>query len=378
MAFYTAFEGKRSAARSVRVETNLCEELVCDIKKLTKAGVIKILYKQSHDQIAKNLQQALKKCGYLAELLPEDADFVEDELLDSSEGVVLLGSEFARTFSGEKCIIVVDDWRVSEVLKKCYHTVLVDASICKCEPDVLAGAYGALMSKLVACFDFKLRCIFYGDNAELNIAQQIEEVISDLFAISYDLAGGGDIAHDILHATINCGLLESMLTDMNALNGYNLCAKLARKFAKNNGSVGEYSMLVGWFIVNVIMQYTLTYKSDLFYPADIMADLDFVARQNCEVNRLDLLAIAEKIDAKEYGRLAYIAAEYKDEIAEFIKQIFLPSQNAIKNFRRIYYDCGLKIASGISLKQLSDSVMKGVVFNPYYSYLKTAVILGQV
>ena len=61
-----------------------------------------------------------------------------------------------------------------------------------------------------------------------------------------------------------------MLTDMEILEGYNIPCLVVQKMAKSKKLVGEYAMLVGWFVVNTIKSLINVKDYDLFLPCDIM------------------------------------------------------------------------------------------------------------
>ena len=86
--------------------------------------------------------------------------------------------------------------------------------------------------------------------------------------------------------------------------------------------------------------------------------------------------MTDDIVSSEYIRLSFISQEYSQEIKKYIDKIYEPCCNAMKNFRRIYYDAGLEIASSITMQELSECVLRSITFNPQYSYLKMLRIVG--
>ena len=104
-------------------------------------------------------------------------------------------------------------------------------------------------------------------------------------------------------------------------------------------------------------------------------DIEYVAEKS-KINKLELLKIADKIKANEYIRLSFISNEYSKEINKYLDKIYPACTNAMKNFRRIYYDAGLILAGSITLHELSQGVLQSVIFNPNYSYLKMFRVLG--
>ncbi len=373
---YTQFDEKLAKCKNVRIESDVIEELFCDIKKLTKAGVIKIVYSNNKNDIATQLESKLVKAGYSVQTISFADNIFWEELQDSSEGIVLLGSYLANYYNGSRCIILADDLNLFDILHKEYYAVLVDeGDIKQTDLNTIAGSYGKLMSKLIGCFDYKLSCISYSNNNQLNIAQEIEGVITDLFLKNYLFNYENDFIRDLTATIINVGLLESMLTDVTLFDGYNICNQVVKDIAKSNNSINEFAMLVGWYIVNTIKSLTNKKTKDLFLPCDIMKDIEYVAEKS-KINKLELLKIADKIKANEYIRLSFISNEYSKEINKYLDKIYPACINAMKNFRRIYYDAGLILAGSITLHELSQGVLQSVIFNPNYSYLKMFRVLG--
>lgn len=373
---YTQFEDNFAKCKNVRIENNITQEILSDIKKLTKAGVINIIFTENNIDLASDIEATLNRAGYNAKNVSLCNDFLTEELQDNCEGIVLLGSSLSKLICGNKCLIVADDLELFDILHKDYYSVIVDENaIKKSSAGMIAGGYGILMTKLLACFDYRLSCISYSKNDNLNIISEIEEVITSLFLKTYTFNFDEGFLRDLVITIVNVGMLESMLTKMDILSGYDICSLLVKKVSKSNNGKNEYSMLVGWYILNVIKSLIKIDSKDLFLPCDIIADLEFVSKK-AELSKLQLLKLTEDIVASEYTRLLFISFEYKSEIEKSINKIYAPCQNAIKNFRRIYYDAGLEIAASISMKDLSECVLKSVIFNPEYSFLKMYRILG--
>ena len=53
---YSQFENRTAKCKNVRIENNIKEEVLSDIKKLTKAGVIYIVYAKNKSELAKSLE----------------------------------------------------------------------------------------------------------------------------------------------------------------------------------------------------------------------------------------------------------------------------------------------------------------------------------
>lgn len=375
---YTKLNDKTAKCKNVRIESNIAEELLSDVKKLAKAGVIKVVFVEEYSEIAHDIQALLQKQGYNADKIAFSDSVCFEELSENSEGIILLGGELGKYFDGKKCIIVSELLDMSHLLHKEYHTVLADFSqIRKAEFDYIASCYGVLSTKLLACFDFRVSSFCFCKSPDFAVVEQIERCIKEVFAKSYSYFRDDVFLRDLLTCGLNIGLLESMLDNENLLSGYDLASSVVKKIAKSNKLEGEYAMLVGWFGFCTAQSLVKCRESNLFYPCDIMADLDFVS-ENSVRSRLQLLQIASTITAKEYTRFGFILNEYSSEINKYLKDIFPTLQNAMKNFRRIYYDVGAEISSSISLLDLSQSILKSVIFNPNYSYLKTMRVLGAV
>lgn len=373
---YTQFEDNFAKCKNVRIENNIAEEVLSDIKKLTKAGVINVIYTENKIDLASEIEVLLNRAGYIAKITLLSNDIFVDELQDNCEGIVLLGSSLSKLICGNKCLIVADDLHLFEILHKDYYSVIVDEkNIKNSSAGELAGGYGILMAKLIACFDYKLSCIAYSKNDNLSIISEIEEVITSLFLKTYTFNFDESFSRDLAMTIISVGMLESMLNKIDILSGYDICSLLVKKVSKSNNGKDEFAMLVGWYILNVVKSLIKNESKDLFLPSDIIADLEFVSGK-AEISKLQLLNLIDNIVASEYTRLLFISFEYKNEIEKSINKIYTPCQNAIKNFRRIYYDAGLEIAASITMKDLSECVLKSVIFNPQYSFLKMYRILG--
>ena len=81
---YTQFDEKLAKCKNVRIESDVIEELFCDIKKLTKAGVIKIVYSNNKNDIATQLESKLVKAGYRVQTIAFADNIFWEELQDSS------------------------------------------------------------------------------------------------------------------------------------------------------------------------------------------------------------------------------------------------------------------------------------------------------
>ncbi len=373
---YSQFENRTAKCKNVRIENNIKEEVLSDIKKLTKAGVIYIVYAKNKSELAKSLESTVSRAGYNVQIMPYTEDMLWEELECNCEGLVLLGSAPAQYYNGKKCISITDNLDLYNVLHKEYYSVIVDINeILNFNCNQIAAGYGGLMNKLAACFDYRIYCISYSNNLDLDIVEEIQVLICDLFNKNYLFNYDSSFVRDLTATIVNVGLLEGMLEDSSILNGYDICSKLVKNVAKSNHSVNEFAMLVGWFAVNTIKSLIKRENKDLFLPCDIMSDIDFVSEKG-NVPRLELLKLTDKIVANEYIRLSFISQEYAAEIKKYIDSIYLACCNAMKNFRRIYYDAGLEIAASITMKELSECVLKGLAFNPQYSYLKMLRIVG--
>lgn len=376
--YYTQFEDRVAKCKNVLIANKLASDIANEVKKITKAGIIKLVYMDIFSDKVSDIKADLQKFGYVVDDMVVDENISGEELLENSECVVLLGSELADIVSGNKCIIVVDNLALFEIFHKQYNCVLIVMDMVNlCAFDKLASIYGKLMIKLLGCFDFKLSCICYNKNNDLQVLSEIENIIIELFSRHYIYYRDKDFIRDLTHCVINVGLLESMLADMEILDGYKISCLVVQKMAKSNKLVGEYAMLVGWFAINTIKSLINVKDYDLFLPCDLMSDIDFVSSKIGK-NKMDLLNITEKITAKEYTRLSFIGREYSKEIEKYIEKIYPCCQNAMKNYRRIYYDAGLEVSASISLGSLSEGVLRSVAFNPKYSYIKTLRVMGVV
>lgn len=375
---YTQFDDKKSKCRDARIESNLPEEILSDLKKLTKAGIIKIIYLEKFLQIAQDINSTLQKAGYDSETLLDNDEICAEEVYENSEGIILLGSSLGNKFAGKKCLIVADSLDLFDILHQEYHLVLVyDKYMAQSGCNEIAGVYGSLMTKLIACFDLKLSCLWGNHRENLHIAEEIEDIIAGLFLKNYPYYHDEIFIRDLALAVINIGVLESMLTDSEMLDGYKICSLVVQNMAREKNNSGEFSMLVGWFIINVIKSQIKNKNKDLFLPCDIMADIDFVAEKT-NISKINLLKIVSDIVAKEYTRMNFISREYIGEIEKYLNKIYPAGQNAMKNFRRIYFDAGLQVSSSITLNGLAKGVFRSVPFNPRYSYIKMFRVLGAV
>ncbi len=376
--YYTQFEDRVAKCKNVYIANKLAIELTNEVKKITKAGIVKLVYMDIFSSQVLDIKTALQKFGYVVEDMAMDNDIQGEELLENSECVVLLGSSLVQIANGNKCIIVAENLDLFEIFHKQFGAVFVVMDMVNLSAfDIIANIYGKLMVKLLGCFDFKLSCICYNKNKDLQVIEEVENTIVELFSRHYIYYRDKDFIRDLTHCVINVGLLESMLTDMEILEGYNIPCLVVQKMAKSKKLVGEYAMLVGWFVVNTIKSLINVKDYDLFLPCDIMSDIDFVANKIGK-NKMELLGITEKITAKEYTRLAFICREYSKEIEKYLDKIYPCCQNAMKNYRRIYYDAGLEVSASISLDNLSEGVLRSVAFNPKYSYIKTLRVMGAV
>lgn len=376
--FTTQLEERYSKCKNVKIDNNITGGILQFVKKLTKAGVIKIIYTEDFDSIKDDILDSLLKNDYNADSMLFEGSVYPDEIYENCEGIILLGSTLSSIFSGDKCIIVVDNLDMFEVLHKEYFAVLVaDYAVKLSAFNLIANCYGKLMIKLVSCFDFKMYCICYDKNNDYNIIESIENQIVELFSKNYIYYRDEKFINDLLECIINVGLLESMLADMNVLDGYEITCRVVQSISKSKKMSGEYAMLVGWYILNTLVVQEKMKSNELFIPCDIMSDLDYVSNRLNE-SKTRLLKIADKITAKEYSRLSFIGKEYTAEIDKYLNKIYPCSQNAMKNYRRIYYDAGLELSASVTLNGLSESVLKSVAFNPNYSYLKVQHIMGVV
>lgn len=376
--FYTQLNDKSAKCKNVRIESNIAEELLADIKKLTKAGVIKVVYVDCFEDIAQQVKSALRTAGYNAEVTLFDGQICFEELSENSEGIVLLGSILSEHFWGKRCFIVSENLDMFDILHKEYHTILASFEhIKQSNFDLIANCYGKLMTRYLACFDFKLSTFCYCKSENLQVVAEIENSIKELFSQSYVYHHDQQFVRDLLVCVLNVGLLESMLDDQYLLCGYDTTCKVVQAMAKSKKLIGEYAMLVGWFGFCTAISLVSSQDSDLFLPCDIVEDVNYVAsKTSCKMAQL--LQTASAITAKDFTRFGFILKEYTGEIKKYLNSIFPVIQNGMKNFRRIYFDVGAEISTSITMSDLSVGVQKSVIFNPNYSYLKTMRVLGAV
>lgn len=369
---------KLSGNKNVKISDNLTCDIANEVKKLTKAGIIKIVYAQHFSDWADDIKREISKGGYNVDLLPYEENLSFEEFAENSEGILLLGVSLADKFCGKKCIIVAENIDLLDLLHKDFYSILIDKSQIKFSPfDLMASEYGKLMTRLVACFDFKLAAICYNKSDDLQIVEQIENEIVKLFLKNYIYYRDEKFIFDLLDCILKVGELECKLSDTNLLTGYDITCKMVQKSAKSKKLAGEYAMLVGWFAVNTIKSLHEFNSSDLFAPCDVVEDINFVANK-LDISKTELLKIADKITAKEYTRFNLVIAEYHNEIGGYIDKIYPACANAMKNYRRIYYDVGLEISTSISIESLAECVFRTAIFNPRYGYIKTKRVLGSV
>ena len=67
---YSQFENRIAKCKNVRIENNIKEELLSDIKKLTKAGVIYIVYAKNKFELSKSLESMVSRAGYNVQIMP--------------------------------------------------------------------------------------------------------------------------------------------------------------------------------------------------------------------------------------------------------------------------------------------------------------------
>lgn len=372
----TQFHDKSAKCKNVRIENEIANEVVCDIKNMTKAGVISIVYIEQFEQISHDLQSQLIGDGYIVKVWQFSGQVCLEELYENSEGIVLLGCDLAEYFWGEKCIVVSENLDMFCILQKEFHSVIASfGHIKQASFNLLASCYGKLMTKLLACFDFAISGFCSIKNNNQPIVEEIESRIKELFSKIYTYYRDEIFVRDLLTCILDVGLLESMLDDKDLLCGYEMSCNVCQSIAKSRMLAGEYAMLVGWF--GFCLSYSLAnnIKNDLFLPCDIMDDLDYVAEKS-GLSKLELLKSVSEISATEYTRYGFILEEYSVEIKKYLQDIFPICKNAMKNFRRIYIDVGAEISSSISLKELSQGVLKSAIFNPKYSFIKTMRVLG--
>lgn len=115
---YSQFENRTAKCKNVRIENNIKEEVLSDIKKLTKAGVIYIVYAKNKSELAKSLESTVSRAGYNVQIMPYTEDMLWEELECNCEGLVLLGSDPAQYYNGKKCILITDNLDLYNVLHK--------------------------------------------------------------------------------------------------------------------------------------------------------------------------------------------------------------------------------------------------------------------
>ena len=88
--------------------------------------------------------------------------------------------------NGNKCIIVAENLDLFEIFHKQFGAVFVVMDMVNLSAfDIIANIYGKLMIKLLGCFDFKLSCICYNKNKDLQVIEEVENTIVELFSRHY-------------------------------------------------------------------------------------------------------------------------------------------------------------------------------------------------
>lgn len=365
--------------QTVKISDNFKDEICLYVKKISASGVVNIVYENGFFEQKDIVEQILKNNGYIVNSYEFDDKISLQEFKENCEVLVAIGGEsVSKVIYGKKCLMLVCKLMENSVFHREYECILVDKkSLMESEFNVIAGCYGSIMIKLTALFDYKLSCICYRNNSSIAVMDEIEKYILEIFSKRYIYYRDYDFISDLLEAYINIGLCESMLENDEILNNYSIVCETASIVARSKRLIGEYSMLVGWFVLNTVKALTNNNHNDLFLPCDVMQDLDYISKTTGK-DKLKLMQIVEKVNAVEMERLNFIEKEYNGEIKEYLNKISPSIENAMKNYRRIYYDAGLEISSSTTLDTLADAVKRSVIFVPNFSYLKTQRILGAI
>ena len=104
--YYTQFEDMVAKCKNVYIANKLAIELTNEVKKITKAGIVKLVYMDIFSEQVLDIKTSLQKFGYVVDDMAMNNDIQGEELLENSECVVLLGSSHAQFENRKKFIIV--------------------------------------------------------------------------------------------------------------------------------------------------------------------------------------------------------------------------------------------------------------------------------
>lgn len=365
--------------QKVKIIGDIKNEFMSCVKEIAKAGTVYLLAEKEFMQERDLFENLLQINDYTVKTVDDYSKVYSNELQENAELIICVGGEkIAEKFCGNKCLLVLCKMDMQKVFCNNYAgIVLLKNNLLLSDFQTLAHCYGSLMIKLVSIFDYKLQGICYKKQKDLFVIEKIEEIITNLFSKYYIYYRDSEFTMDLLEAIVNVGQLESLLQDSKCLQNYDIVCKTVTSVAKSKRMIGEYSMIVGWFALNTICVLNKNNTNDLFLPCNLQDDAEYVSTKIGD-EKSDLFKIASVNDANEYQRLKAVEQEYKTEIDEYINKILVVAKNAMKNYRRIYYDAGLEISTSITLNTLSEAIKKSIAFVPNYSYLKNKRILGVI
>ncbi|HRF36447.1 MAG TPA: hypothetical protein PLZ09_04025, partial [Clostridia bacterium] len=140
--YYTQFEDRVAKCKNVYIANKLAIELTNEVKKITKAGIVKLVYMDIFSSQVLDIKTALQKFGYVVDDMAMDNDIQGEELLENSECVVLLGSSLVQIANGNKCIIVAENLDLFEIFHKQFGAVFVVMDMVNLSAfDIIANIY---------------------------------------------------------------------------------------------------------------------------------------------------------------------------------------------------------------------------------------------
>lgn len=373
----------KSVNENVFILKNGISDIVNNIKDYIKAGSICVVYAGEDGLYAENLRSALIKERYNASTIDmNNADIDEnflDNLLSNYDFIIGIGGEKnAKILSSNRCLFIVNNLLKTNIFNYSFRVVFVDKKeILSLPLSILAGSYGRLMIKLLSILDYR----FYRLTTQAvecnNLLTYIEKNILNLFEKTYTFYKDNNFLEDLVEVVVQNAIYESMLVDKDLLYSYDLVSENLVDCVSKKICVGEADLLVSWYCFNLLNVLSNGHIDNLFLPQDISEDIESL---KCLADS-DIYSVLDNIGdikAKEISTIRYMFDEYKQDIKNYISGIWQTLENAMKNYRRIYYDAGLSIVLSITIEKLSSVVRKSIVEAKYFSLIKMFRIYGDI
>lgn len=343
--------------KEVQFSDRIVADLTSYVAGLIKGGSIAILYDTESNETADKIRGEFEKSDYQVSMTAFSEDKLEYACEDSNLVIGIGGDDIADVLADMSRTIFVADRVCSPfAFAREYMTIFVDMTTVKASPlGEIAGGYGRFMTALLCVLDYRFYSVCYKAEECVQVFARIEKEILDLFDRSYIYYKDDKFIIDLVHSMVQVGLYESMLESYSLMSGYDTVSdNLATVMAKSV-SRGEADMLVGWYAFNLLKVIFRRGEDNLCYPADLNGDSELL---NAFTGRAlyDIFANFGELDAEKITRIRYVLSEYRVDILGYIDGIWHTLENAMRNFRRIYYDAGFGLAESVTLDRLSEVV----------------------